>query len=146
MKRKKFIETCTIAAIGIPISFSLLNSCSGIYYAMAKEDDEKITVAKNEFISEKKDKSSEREFVLIQTKKYGFPICLYKVSKDQYVASLLKCTHRGCELNVGGGIYTCPCHGSQFTKEGTVLQGPAEQNLTTYSIKTDDENIYILLP
>lgn len=146
MKRKRFIETFTAGAIAIPISFGLLHSCSGIYYAMAKEDDEKITVAKNEFIPEKKNKSSEREFVLIQSKKYGFPICLYKISEDHYVASLLKCTHRGCELNVGGGIYSCPCHGSQFTKEGTVLQGPAEQKLTTYTIKTDDENIYILLP
>ncbi len=146
MKRKKFLETCTVAAIGIPLSFGLLHSCSGIYYATVKEEGQKITVAKKEFIPERKIKSTKREFVLIENKKYGFPICLYKITEDHYVASLLKCTHRGCELNVGGGIYTCPCHGSQFTREGTVLQGPAEQKLTTYTIKTDDENIYILLP
>lgn len=146
MKRKQFFETFGSAIVGIPITFGLLHSCSGIYYAAVKEDGEKITIAKNEFIPEKKNRATEREFVLIQNNKYGFPICLYKISDNNYIASLLKCTHRGCELNVGGGIYSCPCHGSQFSTEGTVLQGPAEQKLKTFTIKTDDENIFILLP
>jgi len=142
MKRKKFIQTLSSVAITIP-SLGFLHSCSGIYYATAKEEVDKLTIAKHEFILEKNNKVSKREFVLIQNNKYRFPICLYKVGED-YIASLLKCTHRGCELNVGGGIYSCPCHGSQFSNEGTVLQGPAEHKLKTFPTKTDDENIYIL--
>jgi len=74
----------------------------------------------------------------------GFGSILYRI-KENYYASLLKCTHRGCELNVGGGIYSCPCHGSEFTVKGKVLEGPAEENLKTYKTKTDHEKIYIYL-
>jgi cytochrome b6-f complex iron-sulfur subunit len=62
-----------------------------------------------------------------------------------FTSALLKCTHQGCELNVGGGIYTCPCHGSEFTIKGEVLEGPADQNLKTYTTTSDNENIYIQL-
>ena len=61
------------------------------------------------------------------------------------MATFLKCTHRGCELNVGGGVYSCPCHGSEFTIEGEVLEGPATKKLQTFKTSFDNENIYIHL-
>jgi cytochrome b6-f complex iron-sulfur subunit len=67
------------------------------------------------------------------------------MEEDNYVALLLKCTHRGCELNAGGGIYSCPCHGSEFSSTGKVLEGPADKDLETFITNTDDENIYIHL-
>ena len=142
MERRKFIKTCCISIIGIPIAGLLLQSCNGIYYAIFKHSFDKLILAKSEFIDTK---NKYREFVLIKPEKFDFPICIYKTSNDTYVASLLKCTHRNCELNVGGGIYTCPCHGSEFSTTGKVLEGPAEQDLTTYKIETDYENIYIYL-
>ena len=82
---------------------------------------------------------------MLKIEESQFPICLYKTKEDHYNASLLKCTHRGCELNVGGGIYSCPCHGSEFSIKGAVLEGPAEKDLKTFKIDTDNENIYIYL-
>lgn len=145
MKRNEFLKTCGYATIGLPLALGCFHSCAGIYYATAKEDEEKLTVSKKEFILQKKDSTKEREFVLLSPARYGFPICLYKTGVDSYVASLLKCTHRGCELNVGGGILSCPCHGSEFSKEGDVLKGPADQKLKTFTNKTDNENIYVLI-
>ena len=75
----------------------------------------------------------------------GFPICLYKTNEGKYIASLLKCTHNGCELNVGGGIYSCPCHGSEFSITGKVMEGPADRDLKTFKTETDHENIYVYL-
>ena len=80
---------------------------------------------------------------MIKTEDSEFPICIYKIKEDTYVASLLKCTHRSCELNVGGGIYSCPCHGSEFSVQGDVLEGPAEDKLKTFKTETDNENIYL---
>ncbi len=145
MERRKFIKTCCYTAVGLPFAVSLLQSCGAIYYATATQDKEKLTVAKSEFIRVKRDKQVKRAFVLLKTNDFGFPICLYKTQKDNYVASLLKCTHNGCELNVGGGIYTCPCHGSEFTTTGKVLEGPADRDLKTFKTETDHENIYIYL-
>jgi cytochrome b6-f complex iron-sulfur subunit len=42
------------------------------------------------------------------------------------------CTHRGCTVEVQGAVLVCPCHGSTFSRSGTVLRGPAERPLTAY--------------
>ena len=41
------------------------------------------------------------------------------------------CTHMGCELGFDEATETweCPCHGSRFARDGTVLQGPATRPL-----------------
>lgn len=124
---------------------SVLQSCGTIYYATFSIDSDKLTLLKSEFWEVKKEKKTKRNFVLLTVKDSEFPICVYKTNNDTYIASLLKCTHRGCELNVGGGIYTCPCHGSEFSTTGKVLEGPADQDLLTFHTETDHENIYISL-
>ena len=42
-----------------------------------------------------------------------------------------KCTHLGCHLiyNNIEDTYDCPCHGSRFSKDGIVLQAPANKNI-----------------
>ncbi|MGB0390724.1 MAG: ubiquinol-cytochrome c reductase iron-sulfur subunit [Salibacteraceae bacterium] len=145
MKRRKFITLCCHGAITIPLGISFLQSCGTIYYATFSLQSGLLTVSRSEFINTKKNKQVPRSFVLIKTDGLNFPICLSKISSDSYIASLLKCTHRNCELNVGGGIYSCPCHGSEFSITGKVLQGPADKNLQTFKTKTDNENIYIFL-
>jgi len=143
MERKEFIKTCFYTAIGIPILGTALQSCGAIYYAKITENENQLLVKKSEFWYLKKDKKVNRSFVLVKTDSMDFPICLYRLDLDRYCASLLHCTHRGCELNVGGGIYSCPCHGSEFSVTGKVLEGPAINDLTTFRTETDNENIYI---
>ena len=131
--------------IGAPTATSILQSCSTLYYANYSNDSNRWIVQKSEFLIEDKEKSKNRDFVLIKPENSDFPICIYKIHNNQYIASLLRCTHRGCELNVGGGIYSCPCHGSEFSVEGNVLEGPANQELKIYRTESDHEKIYVFL-
>jgi len=143
MKRRKFIKSCCYTTIGITLAGSVLQSCGSIYYASVSRNANRLVIAKSEFWYLKKDKKVNRSFVLIKLENSEFPICIYKIKEGIYIASLLKCTHRSCELNVGGGIYSCPCHGSEFSVSGKVLEGPAEADLKTFKIETDNEYIYI---
>jgi cytochrome b6-f complex iron-sulfur subunit len=145
MERREFIRTCCYAAIGISIAATALQSCGAIYYATVTSIENRLLVKKSEFLQVKKDKTIHRKFVLIKTANMNFPICLYHLGEDNYSAALMKCTHRGCELNVGGGIYNCPCHGSEFSITGKVLEGPADKDLLTFKTQADNENIYIYI-
>jgi nitrite reductase/ring-hydroxylating ferredoxin subunit len=40
------------------------------------------------------------------------------------------CTHRKCKLRAETSrTFNCPCHGSTFSQDGKVLQGPAKKDL-----------------
>ena len=44
-----------------------------------------------------------------------------------------RCPHMGCALKYNALEHTwdCPCHGSRFAEDGTVLDGPANGNITS---------------
>lgn len=57
------------------------------------------------------------------------------------------CPHKACTVEVSedNERLDCPCHGSQFTIRGEVLQGPANKPLTNYEVKTEDDKILVKL-
>jgi len=79
----------------------------------------------------------------------GEPICLAKAS-GVICAFTDNCTHIGGPLNEGdleGDVLTCPWHGAQFNVHtGKVLRGPARQDLQTYPVQIEGEDILISLP
>ena len=51
-----------------------------------------------------------------------------------------KCTHNGCTVNKYSTTYNgilCPCHGSFYDIDGTVLNGPASRDLAPYRASYD---------
>lgn len=52
-----------------------------------------------------------------------------------YRALTSVCTHSACDRNwtFTNNKFTCTCHGSEFDTSGTVLQGPANQPLRSFS-------------
>lgn len=146
MDRKEFIRTCGFACLGGATLAVLLESCAGTnYFAQTNYANNQIAIPKTEFIKVTKDKSIQRKYVLVQHDKFSYPICVYKLDEENYSALLMQCTHKGCELQAQGDFLICPCHGSEFTNQGVVQNPPAEQDLQTFKISIDNENIYIYL-
>ena len=49
----------------------------------------------------------------------------------------LRCTHLGCLLRFNGAerSWDCPCHGSRFDVDGTVVEGPAVSDLDHHDLE-----------
>lgn len=65
----------------------------------------------------------------------GNKIGVYKDEKGKTHAVDVTCTHMGCELgwNAAELSWDCACHGSRFTYEGEIIEGPALHTLRTDS-------------
>lgn len=71
----------------------------------------------------------------------GRKYAVYKDDRNMLHFVSAQCTHLGCIVNWNKDEKTwdCPCHGSRFTFEGKVINGPANANLHYHSIKSMDE-------
>lgn len=67
-------------------------------------------------------------------------VILVRIASGNTVASFtavqVACTHQGNAIgyNAGQGIFICPAHGSEFSKTGQVLLGPAASPLHEYTV------------
>jgi Rieske Fe-S protein len=55
----------------------------------------------------------------------------------------IACTHLGCTLNVADDKFVCPCHGSVFSLDGKVLNGPATIDLRELRHSIDGDKIIL---
>ena len=61
-----------------------------------------------------------------------------------YQAFSAVCTHSGCLINqVADGTINCPCHGSKFSLDGAVLNGPAARPLIAEPITVRGDSIVL---
>jgi len=76
----------------------------------------------------------------------GKEILIVKTGK-KFTAIGNKCTHMGCKLSSGkidGETVRCPCHGSVFNViTGEVVHGPAKRPETVYTIREENEELFL---
>ena len=61
----------------------------------------------------------------------GERCAVHRDDAGQLHAVSAQCTHLGCivHFNDAERAWECPCHGSRFAVDGTVIQGPANRPL-----------------
>ncbi|GAA3964555.1 Rieske (2Fe-2S) protein [Gordonia caeni] len=58
-----------------------------------------------------------------------------------YLAFSTTCPHQGCAVAVQTDTLDCPCHGSEFSLDGAVRQGPATTGLTPVAVEVRGSDI-----
>lgn len=134
MDRRKFIQGISVAAA----SCSLSTGLTGCSYARVVPHD----LTQN-FIRIRKDSFGEDFGVLIQESKLIAPIYVRKHADNDYTATLLYCSHKGCEVRPKQNSLVCPCHGSEFDFDGTLRSAPAEEDLFRFPVLTSNDFIQI---
>lgn len=71
------------------------------------------------------------------------PLFLVALEGGGFAAVSSICTHRGCTVDLGGPGFACPCHGSQYDREGQVMRGPASRALTRYPVRANGDELVI---
>lgn len=73
------------------------------------------------------------------TVKVNDEIMLIRKSDTEFLAIKTICTHKGCDVELEGDKFVCPCHGSEFTMDGKVLNGPAKTDLKIFETMFDSD-------
>lgn len=62
------------------------------------------------------------------------------LANGHFLKKVVKCPHMGCELkwNQDEQCYECPCHGSRFDENGTLLDDPAQLGIENHSDQQKD--------
>ncbi|MDJ0598310.1 MAG: FAD-dependent oxidoreductase [Crocosphaera sp.] len=89
-------------------------------------------VEKNRFLSQKNETY------------YGSGDRLFLETEQQVIG--LRCTHQGCTVKKQeNGTFLCPCHGAVYDKNGKVVKGPAEKDLSHYkTVEKDDTSVNLI--
>ncbi len=70
---------------------------------------------------------------------------ILKKSDGELLAFSPWCTHLGCAYrwDAARGQFSCPCHGSFFSKDGDVIAGPAPRPLDRYEVKLTGKRLWL---
>jgi menaquinol-cytochrome c reductase iron-sulfur subunit len=70
---------------------------------------------------------------------------LVRLSDNQVIAFAPQCTHLGCAYSWDDKKreFLCPCHTSNFSIEGKVLNGPAPRPLDRYQVKVEGGKVLL---
>lgn len=73
----------------------------------------------------------------------GRPVAVFRDADGVYALSTV-CTHLGCIVKSEGGGFDCPCHGSRFALDGSVIKGPAPKALPWLSISAAGGDTFVI--
>ncbi len=152
-RREFFAKTCQGAAIiAVPtLLSSILESCGNNSNPVSASSSGLQTIQaspKNNVITLTIDSSSPLSAVgsaaLIQFSSGN--LLIDRSNQNTFNALSAICTHQGCLINYydsGNKQFVCPCHGSKFSLNGQVVQGPASRPLSQYKTQFNGNQLNI---
>ncbi len=59
-------------------------------------------------------------------------------SGQKFSAIGLTCPHLGCTVEAGAEGFTCPCHGSRYSRDGDLIRGPSTRALPLLRVEIEE--------
>ena len=137
VERRTFLKRARNVSLGVAVGGCLpwVSGCAGVPYADFRRSGNVLRVPRAAFATS--------PGVLLNFPDEGMPIYVHRHGEGRYSAVLTRCTHQGCQADPDQDRIRCPCHGSEYSLDGRVLQGPAERSLTRYAISVEGDEILV---
>jgi cytochrome b6-f complex iron-sulfur subunit len=72
----------------------------------------------------------------------GRTAAVFRDAQGIYAISII-CTHLGCIVKPTAGGFECPCHGSAFAADGSVVRGPAPTALSWLKVTASGGTVVV---
>ncbi len=132
MKRREFIIKGGYSCLAISGLGFLLTECKS---ASIKDTEKELIIP----VSLMKKKNH----LLVSSKHVLEKILVVREKDGNYHSLLMKCTHKGAEINLEGDKLVCPSHGSTFDMDGNVTNKPAKTELKRFPVTLNENEITI---
>jgi Rieske Fe-S protein len=138
MERRAFLYRLPMLSAGVAVGAATLplGGCAGARYLVPHETPGRLAIPLSSLL--------DGTDAFLQTPTMERPVWVRR-DGDQVVALLARCTHRGCQPEPVGDRLACPCHGSEFSLTGEVLEGPAERPLLRYPAAIEGDEVVVRL-
>lgn len=143
MNRRDFILNSCTACLGATAVSGLLASCGATRYTSGKLGKDGLTINVNEFKIHQQGEAKFRTFIVVRDEALQYPVYVYRFNETTYTALWMRCSHQGAELQASDGYLQCPAHGSEFNKNGQVVNGPADENLRSFPVTLNNNELFI---
>lgn len=117
MPRRDFLGLAALGSMAAAVFVSLFGMLKLPKAAVSASPAKKFNVALPDALAEGE------AFVPV-----GRSVAVFRDAAGVYAISTI-CTHLGCIVKATPDGFACPCHGSGFMKDGTVVKGPAPKPL-----------------
>jgi Rieske Fe-S protein len=132
--RREFVRASTAA-----LAVALLPGCASLVTRRVPVENGLVRLS----LRQNPELSEPRGSLRLMPDGWEDPVYLLVLDGGGFVALSSICTHRGCTVDLGGPGLACPCHGSQYNREGEVVRGPANRALTRYPVRTSGDELTI---
>jgi len=141
LSRREFLRVIELQGVAVACArtagvAALLSACGGLRYARSTMTGNEIWLERTEVLP---------AGVLVDSREGELPLHIKLVGTDQYRALSTRCMHRGCQVDPSADGFVCPCHGSEYTADGSVRKGPTELPLMEYRVTVDATRLVVNL-
>jgi Rieske Fe-S protein len=152
-KRRKFLKSAGSTALFASLGSSFFLSCDDTEETIVPDDNNDNNISENGFILDGNTYTidlNHPSFLVLKSAGgwYLFNeggMLLVNVGQNIIRAFSNSCPHAGCRSSwkYSNDNFTCTCHTSIFTNEGTLVSGPANSDLDSYTVVRDTDTLTV---